>query len=164
VSQGLIQRAAPLVGGWIFLFPATYLAHIGEEHWGGFAERFGARTGLAATDTAFLAANGAFWLLMLAVCLSAHRRPNFSPWVAVLGTVVLINVALHIGDALLLRSYSPGLATGVLLWLPLGVTALMRARRLLPRRSFRWGVALGALAHALVPAVGVGFILALGAS
>ena len=69
---------------------------------------------------------------------------------------------LHVGAALLTASYSPGLISGLLLWLPLGVAALTFGHRVLSERSFRSGVLIGVVAHVLVPLVGVGFVLALG--
>ncbi len=47
------------MGSWILLFPATYLAHIAEEYWGGFAARTAELAGLAVPEAAFLAANAA---------------------------------------------------------------------------------------------------------
>jgi hypothetical protein len=152
----------PLVGSWILLFPATYLAHIAEEYWGGFPARFAELTGLAAPDAAFLGANALFWVLMAAAAVLVLRRPSRAPLVVVIATVVTVNATLHVGGSLLTASYSPGVVSGVLLWLPLGVMALVRGHRVLPERSFRSGVLIGLVAHVLVPLVGVGFILALG--
>ena len=150
------------MGPWIILFPATYLLHIAEEYWGGFALRTTELTGLAVPETAFLAANSLFWVLMSSAVVLVLRRPSHAPLVVALATIVTINAMLHIGGSLLSASYSPGLATGVLLWLPLGVAVLVRGHRVLSERSFCSGVLIGAVAHVLVPLVGVGFALALG--
>ncbi|MBW2282575.1 MAG: HXXEE domain-containing protein [Deltaproteobacteria bacterium] len=150
------------VGPWILLFPATYLAHIAEEQWGGFTARAAELTGFAIPEAAFLAANGFFWVLMSIAMALVLRRPSRAPLVVAVATVVAINAALHVGSSLLWAGYSPGLLTAVLLWLPLGVAALMRGYRLLPERSFRFGVLVGVVAHVLVPVVGFGFVLALG--
>ena len=150
------------MGPWIILFPATYLLHIAEEYWGGFALRATELTGLAVPETAFLAANSLFWVLMSSAVVLVLRRPSHAPLVVALATIVTINAMLHIGGSLLSASYSPGLATGVLLWLPLGVAVLVRGHRVLSERSFRSGVLIGVVAHVLVPLVGVGFVLALG--
>jgi hypothetical protein len=150
------------VGLWVGLFPATYLAHIAEEYWGGFAARTAELSGLAIPEAAFLAANGLFWVLMSIGIALVLRRPSRAPFVVALATIVTINAALHIGGSILSAGYSPGLFTGVLLWLPLGVAALARGHRLLPERRFRSGVLIGVVAHILVPVVGLGFVLALG--
>ena len=150
------------MGSWIRLFPATYLAHIAEEYWGGFPARTAELTGLAVPDAAFLGANALFWVLMAAAAVLVLRRPSRAPLIVALATIVTINATLHAGGALLTARYSPGLVSGVLLWLPLGVVALVRGHRVLSARRFRSGVLIGVIAHLLVPFVGVGFVLALG--
>ncbi len=152
----------PLVGPWILLFPATYLVHIGEELWGGLPERMAELSGLAFSDAAFLAANALFWVLMAGAVLLVLRRPSAAPFVVVLGTIVTINATLHLGGALLTASYSPGLVSAVLLWLPLGFLTLVRGRRVLSERRLHSGVLMGVLAHVLVPLVGIAFVLAIG--
>jgi hypothetical protein len=144
------------------LFPATFLAHIAEEYWGGFAARTQELTGLVFPEPAFLAANALFWVLMCGAVILVFRRPSRELLVVALGIIVTINAALHAGGALLSKSYSPGLGTGVVLWLPLGVAALVYGHRLLPTRSFRTGVVIGIVVHAAVPIVGLAFALAFG--
>ena len=151
-----------LVGPWILLFPATYLLHIVEELWGGLPARMAELSGLVVPDAAFLAANVLFWVLLAGAVMFVLRRPSGAPLVVVLGTIVTINATLHLGGALLTASYSPGLVSGVLLWLPLGASALAGGHRALSERSFRSGVFMGVLAHVLVPLIGIGFVLALG--
>jgi hypothetical protein len=150
------------VGPWIALFPATYGVHIAEEYWGGFPARAAEFTGLAISEAAFLSANAFLWVLMAAAAVSIFRRPSRAPLVVALGTIVTINATLHLGGALLTASYSPGLASGLLLWLPLGASAIARGLRVLPKQGFRSGVFMGVVAHALVPLVGLGFVVALG--
>lgn len=150
------------VGSWLFLFPVTYLAHIAEEYSGGFAERAAELTGLAVPHAAFLSANALFWLLMVAAVGFVWRRPSRAPLAVALATIVVINAALHIGGALILAGYSPGLFTALLFWLPLGIVTLARGSRLLSQRSFRSGIFIGVAAHLLVPVVGLGFVLAFG--
>ena len=150
------------MGPWIFLFPATYLAHIAEEYWGGLPARTAEITGFAVPEAAFLAANAVFWVLMATAAGLVLRRPSRAPLVVALATIVTINATLHAGGSLLTASYSPGVVSGVLLWFPLGIMALVRGHRVLPERSFRSSVFIGLVAHVLVPLIGVGFILALG--
>lgn len=149
-------------GWWIVLFPVTYLVHIAEEYWGGFTGRMSDLTGLAFPEVAFLAANAVFWLLMTAVAVWIIRRPSHAALAVALATIVTINATLHLGVTLATLSYSPGLVSGMLLWLPLGVSTLVRGHRTLSRRSFRAGLLAGVIAHVLVPIVGVTFAAALG--
>jgi hypothetical protein len=153
---------ASFAGPWIFLFPATYAAHIAEEFFGGFVARFSQVSGLAVSDQAFLAANGFFFGAMCALVIWALQRPSRALAIVMLATIVLVNTTIHAVDAIVSASYSPGIITGLTLWLPLGAWTLLRASRMLPARSVRRGVILGLVAHLLVPVVGVGFILALG--
>ena len=67
---------------------------------------------------------------------------------------------VHAGGTLLTASYSPGVVSAVLLWLPLGVMTLVRGHRVLAARSFRSGVLIGVVAHAFVPLIAMGFALA----
>jgi len=149
-------------GSWVVLFPATYLIHIAEEYWGGFPAWTAGRTGLAISDIAFLAANAFLWVLMVGAVVIILSRPSRALLIVSLATIAFINALLHIGASLLTLSYSPGLASGVLLWLPLGIAALARGHRVLPMQEFRWGVVAGVVAHILVPLVGLGFAVAFG--
>lgn len=108
------------MGPWMVLFPATYLAHIAEEYWGGFASRTAELTSLEVPEAAFLAANALLWVVMSGAVVLALRRPSHARLVVALGTIVTINAALHLAGAVLSTSYSPGLLTGVLFWFPLG--------------------------------------------
>jgi len=152
----------PFVGPWVVLFPATYLAYIAEEYWGGFPGRTAELTRLAIPDGAFLGANALFWALMTIAVFLVLRRPTRALLVVALATILAINAALHIGGTLLSASYSPGLVSALLLWLLLGVAALVRGRRSLSKRDFRAGLLIGVAIHAAVPLVLVAFVLLLG--
>jgi hypothetical protein len=138
-------------GAWLWLFPATYLAHIAEEGLAG--ERFyrwiARASGRSLSGRAFFWLNAAYWALMVAAVRQARR--GRAPWLApALGTIVFVNAAGHAAGSALTRSYSPGLVTGILLWAPLGAVALRRTRRARAARAWWAGVAAGAAAHGLV--------------
>ena len=158
------RQAKPefFVGMWILLFPVTFLAHIAEEYWGGFAAVFAEFTGVAVSDTAFLAANALFWVAMCGAVILVLKQPSRASLIVALATVVTINASLHISAVFIWREYSPGVVTGVLLWLPLGVITLARGHRLVPLDRYRLGVNIGVAAHILVPVVGLSLALALG--
>ena len=136
--------------------------HIAEEYWGGIPARASELTGVEVSQAAFLGANALFWVLMTAAVVLVLRQPSRALLVVSLATIIVINVVLHMGGALLTVSYTPGLVSGVVLWLPLGIVALACGHRALSRPSFRSGVLIGVVAHILVPLVGVGFVLILG--
>jgi len=65
-------------------------------------------------------------------------------------TVVLLNGLLHLAASLVTVSYSPGLLTGLLLWVPLGALVLFGSRTSTTRRAYRAGVIVGIAIHAIV--------------
>ena len=113
---------------WPLLFPLTYLFHVAEEYWCG--ERFfnwaSRLSGVSLTEQTFLAINAVAWSAMLlasllALWLSAMR------WVVIpLAAAVLLNGTAHLMASVLSVSYSPGLVTGLVLWVPLGAVTLVR--------------------------------------
>jgi uncharacterized iron-regulated membrane protein len=62
----------------------------------------------------------------------------------------LINGVLHLLGTLASRSYSPGLVSGLLVWIPLGVFTLQRARHSVKPKIFWRGLAVGVVIHAFV--------------
>jgi hypothetical protein len=152
-------RTASLAGKWVWLFPATYLAHVAEEYWGGegFPRWISRVAGAALSEEAFLTLNALAWVVMVVAIAAVARGLWRWPLVA-FGLVVLLNALLHAGGSVITRSYSPGLVTGLLLWLPLGAVTLRRARREVSRRTFAVGVMAGLLAHAVVSLLAFGLI------
>lgn len=57
-----------------------------------------------------------------------------------LGAVVLLNGSLHLAGSIITRSYSPGLVTGLLVWVPLGGVTLWFEWRNAPRMTFQAGI------------------------
>jgi hypothetical protein len=143
-------------GAWIWLFPTAYLVHLAEEFWSPptfyvWASRF---AGIDFTARVFLATNTLFAALMI-VAVALIRRGTWPPWVVLaLATVVALNGLLHLLGTALSRSYSPGLLSGLLLYLPLGAATLVRGTRQLGTGAVQRGVAAGIAVHALVPVVG----------
>ena len=129
----------------VWLFPPTYVIHLGEEYVaaGGFplwAERTLAIRFSNAEFTAWST------LALGLVCLGAwlvSRDPKFRFIEIALAVAVLGNVAVHVFASLLTWTYSPGLVSGVLIWIPLGVLRLRTARRAAARRGRIAGVCLG---------------------
>jgi len=159
-----------LSGPWIWLFPASYAVHIAEEGLAG--ERFyhwiHRVVGREVGGRTFLAVNLGYETAMGAAVWRARNRADFGWIVATMGTITAINGVGHLAGSLATRSYSPGLVSGITVWTPLGLFAVVRARRLLPRavwwRSIAAGVAINAgigllalpLSHKVVDRIGAG--------
>ncbi len=156
--RGFGSAPTSFIGMWCVLFPVTYGVHIAEEYWGGFAQWVAKSSGVATSTDGFLAANVVLWLAMTAAVVWVVHSASH-PWVLVaLAAIVIINSVLHLLGTVLTRSYSPGVISAAVLWLPLGVATLARARAVLPPRSFHGGVVAGVVVHALVPVVGLAFV------
>jgi hypothetical protein len=133
------------------LLPVTYAAHLAEEYWGGFPAWASAHTGLALTEPVFLSLNFFFFGVVTAGVIAALLAEP-AEWLLIpLGTAVLINGAAHLGASLITRSYSPGVITGAVLWIPLGLAIIKTARSRWPRTTVLAGVLTGACLHVLVP-------------
>lgn len=138
--------------GWPLLLPASYLLHLAEEWFGGdgFAAWTERALGQPVSTTRFLVLNAVVWPLFTILTLVAIKRPPASWFLTSFGTIVVINALLHGLGALASSSYSPGLVTGLLLYLPIGSFALHRGLQQLSTRVFARAVFLGAAIHAAV--------------
>ncbi|HEV7671018.1 MAG TPA: HXXEE domain-containing protein [Thermoanaerobaculia bacterium] len=145
----------PDLSKWLLLLPLAYLLHLGEEWWGG--EGFVAWTaralGRPVSETRFLILNAIVWPLFCALTLLAFRKRSLAWFPATFGTVVLINAGLHVLGTVVSASYSPGLVTGVFLYLPLGGLAVKSGRRELPESAFGLAVFLGVVIHGVVAVI-----------
>lgn len=131
----------------------TYAAHMAEEYWGGmgFAAWVSLHTGLTMTEPVWLQLNITFYLVMAGAVVAGWLAKPAQWLLLPLGTVVLINGMAHLVTSVLTRSYSPGVVTGVLLWIPLGITMLRAGKRHWPRSAFVAGIGLGVVLHVVVP-------------
>ncbi|HVL66926.1 MAG TPA: HXXEE domain-containing protein [Vicinamibacterales bacterium] len=138
----------------VWLFPASYALHILEEWFGGFPEWLGVVSGGSGLPRgAFVAINAAAWIAMVAAARAATRSES-AGWLAIgIATITLVNGVAHLLASLVTGTYSPGLFTGVILYLPLGQLALLRAWHQSPAASLRRGVIAGVLVHGLVSLV-----------
>jgi hypothetical protein len=130
---------------WAWLFPVTYLVHIAEEYFAGVAlapSPYKIR-GANMTPTQFLILNGlACVLLLIGILLS--RRFGFRQWLLVcLATVVMVNGLFHVAGTVRIAGYNPGLVSGVLIWIPLGVATLMRMKNRMRPNKYWAAMAVG---------------------
>jgi hypothetical protein len=133
----------------------AYLLHLAEEWWGGegFAAWTARAVGREVSPTRFLVLNGIVWPLFAALTVAALRRRRLRWFLVTFATVLVINALLHILGSLSTGSYSPGLLTGTLLYLPLGCHVLLVSSRELEPGAFSGALLGGVLFHALVAVV-----------
>lgn len=137
------------------LLPASYLLHLLEEWFAGegFAVWTERALGQPVSPTRFLILNAIVWPLFTALTLAAIRTPALAWFPTTFGTIVVINAALHALGSLASSSYSPGLVTGLLLYLPVGTLAIRSGQRELSSATFTRAVLLGVAVHAVVAVI-----------
>ena len=139
-----------------WLLVAAYAAHVVEEWFGGFPEWLAVVTGAPLPRDAFLAINTVA-LLLVALATRAATRSPARGWIAIaVAAVLFVNALLHILGSVVTGTYSPGLFTGVILYVPLGGLSLLRAWGQAPHGWFARGVLAGLVAHAAVSLLAFG--------
>ncbi|HEX4899303.1 MAG TPA: HXXEE domain-containing protein [Pyrinomonadaceae bacterium] len=139
------DKSASSVTLWSWLFPLTYLIHIGEEFYGGegYPSYLKRLRGVDMTPTRFLVGQ-AVGLALIVLGILIARRLNFPrQLLVILGTVVLFNGISHLATSSYYREYGPGLISGVLIWIPFGMATLIRFKDSMSRRRYWLYVAIG---------------------
>lgn len=129
----------------LWLFPATYLIHIAEEYWGGggFSAYIARVRNVNLPPSRFLLMNGIGLALMILGVVLAQRY-KFSHWLlACFGMITMGNGLSHTINSVVSREYNPGLISGLLIWIPLGVAALVYVKGHMARRRFWTALSLG---------------------
>lgn len=129
----------------LWLVPATYLIHIAEEYWGGegFPAYIARTRGVTLAPSRFLLMNGIGWALMVIGVVLAHKY-GFTNWLMVcFGMIVLGNGVSHTMNSLLTREYNPGLVSGLLIWIPLGLLSLIYVKRRMGGRKYWVALSIG---------------------
>lgn len=144
-------RDPPLV----WLLVASYAAHLAEEYIGGFPEWFAVLAGRPMPRDVFVTINAVAFAAMAVAARAATRREGLG-WLAIgIATILFVNGVAHLLASLATGTYSPGLITGVVLYVLLGQLALVRAWHQVPPPFFRRGVIAGPAAHAVVATTAV---------
>jgi hypothetical protein len=142
-SSGIYNRATIL---WSWLFPLSYLVHIGEEYWGGegYPAYILRLRGVHISTARFLAAQSV-GLILVTIGVVLARRLKFLPMMLViLGTLVAGNALTHTVTALSILSYGPGLVSSIFVWGPLGIVTIIRFKSALDDQRQYWiAIALG---------------------
>ncbi|HVG35155.1 MAG TPA: HXXEE domain-containing protein [Pyrinomonadaceae bacterium] len=135
-----------------WLFPLTYLIHIAEEYLAGVALATAPSkiSGANLTPTQFLILNGVAFLLMIAG-MFISRRLNFRTWLMIcLGMVVLVNGLFHVAAGLRNAGYNPGLISGLLIWMPLGIITLICLKKRVRPVKYWVALAIGVIINVIV--------------
>lgn len=136
----------------ILALPASYLFHLGEEWWAGEGfTRWTARlAGTPVSASRFLWINGIAFPLFLLGTLLAIRTPRGSWFAVTFSALLVLNGLLHLLGTIATETYSPGLVTGLALYVPLGVVILRAERSHLPAATFARAVLGGVALHGVV--------------
>jgi uncharacterized membrane protein HdeD (DUF308 family) len=137
---------------WAWLFPATYVLHLAEEYWGGdgYTRHLAQTRGIHLSRLRFLilAALGFLLLIVGLILAQAFKFPQLS--LVILGTVVLINGLSHTISSIRTRRYDPGLISGILIWVPLGIATLLQLKGSMHTSRYLTGVVIGLAIQGIV--------------
>lgn len=129
----------------LWLFVWVYPLHIIEEFRG-----LGVPHGINLSLKQFLALGAAGCLMMVGGILLSIRF-HFPQLLEVFfGTIVVLNALSHTINCIIIRGYDAGVITGVLIFLPLGLTSLIRLRSRMGWPRYTVGVAFGLVGQAIL--------------
>ena len=137
------RRPIQLAGVW--LFPLSYAIHLGEEYFagGGFPLWADRVLGIEFTNVQFIVWNSFAFGLMCVGATLVSRTPKFRFVEIALAIAVLGNVVAHALGSAATWTYSPGLISGVAIWIPFGGIRLRSAFQASTRRARHAGIYLG---------------------
>ena len=129
----------------VWLFPVTYVVHLLEEYYvgGGFPVWAQRALGVQLSNREFVGWNVFALAIMCVGALLVSRHPRFRFIEIALAIAVCGNAAAHVIGSLATWTYSPGLITGVLVWIPLGWFRLRTVFRDSSRRARVAGTCIG---------------------
>src|SRR6266705_1164753 len=107
----------------LWLFVLVYPLHILEEIRG-----VGVSHGINLSLKQFLILSGAGCFLMVGGILLSIRFRFPQLLEVFFGTIVVLNALSHIVNCVIIRGYDAGVITGALIFIPLGVTSLIKLR------------------------------------
>ena len=133
-----------------WLLPLAYGLHVLEEWFGGFPEWVAQVVGSPLPRDGFIVVNAIAMVLAVAATRAATAREDYG-WAGIaVATVLFVNAFSHMLGTAVTRSYSPGLLTAVVLYLPIAGLVLLRAGTQAAPAMFRRGLIAGFALHALV--------------
>jgi len=144
---------------WVIFLPIAFLAHICEEGLGGpgFPAWTQSTFGVGVSPARFVLMSGS-GLLVMTVSIIAALRDRRGAWLAAtFAAMITVNGLLHALATAAFSTYSPGVITGLLVFVPLGSLTLLSMSRRLPRHQFVLATLGGLAFHALVLLIAFGF-------
>src|SRR5262245_3807070 len=121
-----------------------------EEYYGGFPHWSARFLGFHLTPDGFLQLNMIAWSNMFCASVLATRYDALNLLIVPFAGATFINGCAHLFASVITTSYSPGLISGLSLWLPLGAITLRRCYRDVYHKAFWIGISVGVLLHVLV--------------
>ena len=129
----------------LWLFALVYPLHILEEIRG-----VGVSHGINLSLKQFFILSAAACLLMVGGILLSIRLRFPQLLEIIFATIFLLNALSHITNCIVIRGYDAGVITGTLIFIPLGVTSLIRLRNSMGLGRYFAGVALGLAGQAII--------------
>ncbi|WP_315713647.1 MULTISPECIES: HXXEE domain-containing protein [unclassified Bradyrhizobium] len=149
----LLAADWPLALLLIFLHSPGYMIHQVEEHTGdrfrSFVNNvmFGGREALTTIDVLWVNCGAVWGIDLIALYVAWIAGPA---WALVAPYLMLVNSLGHIGPALRFRGYNPGLVTGIVLFIPLGLVTVLTIPATAAQHALGFGLSL--LLHVIIAA------------
>ncbi|HSE39808.1 MAG TPA: HXXEE domain-containing protein [Acidobacteriota bacterium] len=146
--------------GVLWFLILTLPIHVAEEFWAGEGFlKWNARTSGAnfSVQKFFILLALAFALVILGALL-VRRYPRMRWIISALATISLINGISHLISTISHYRYSPGLISGVLLWIPGCAWILLRESRSTTRKTYYGGAITGLAIHTVITLISSGII------
>lgn len=132
--------------------PLCYIIHLCEEFYGGqgLAIWFSQTFGTVLTERNFLMINffGMLVILIFAISYTFSRKKPFL--LLMFWMVFFINGIAHVLSSLITMTYSPGLISSILIYIPLGYLTYVKTAPHLPKKHIRLAALLGFALMAMV--------------
>lgn len=152
---GALLLVLPVTGGGaeriIYLAGPIYMFHQMEEHLGDRFRTFvntrvfGGIEALTVADVLWINLPGVWGINLLALYAAHWLAPG---WGLAALYLILLNGIAHVGMAVGLRGYNPGLGTAVVLFIPFGIYGIAAVPGTLAQNLF--GLAVAVLVHAAI--------------
>ena len=129
---------------WLWLFPLAYSLHATEELKG-----VGALHGINLSLTQYVAISGATLVLLIFGIVLAQRFRFPQLFGVCLGTALFVNGLSHILQSLALTGYDPGVISGTVIFIPLGLATMISFKNSMRRLRYAGGIGLGLAIQAI---------------